>query len=695
MRVPDRSWRILLFVGLMGAASAAPGRAQDTPTEEAPVATYTLTITEPAELVQEVGTTRRLHQTELQALHARTLDEALRLLPGVYVRTANDTPRIDVRGFRSRHVLLLIDGVPMNSTDDNQFDPRQIPTESIREVNVTYGASSILYGDNAMAGVIEVVTETPRAGVHGGGSADLGKATQGDGTGRISIAGGRASIVATGSAFSTGGFSLPDGFTATSTENGGIRGNSDVDRRSGLVKVAVAATSALRLGALVSVNRGSYGIPPSTVADKSDIFAQTVQYQRVDRYRNLLGQGSFDWGVAKAFNLRGWGYVNGQNEDRSRYDSATYSSVDDPLVSGTYKEHNESRISGGQLLGRWDLARAGALRLTVNGRRESFDTSGVIRDVTVGGSGSGSGSGSGGGGGGGGGKGGTTTTTPTTYALRSFAESHRLDVFSTGVEWEVHPVTRTGAVVGFARNWQQRAGAADDAGTSLIAGLTYDVSKVVRLHVSGTRKVRFPSITQLYDAAAGNSSLQAERANEGEGGVTATWPRLGTFGATVFTTHVTGFIERDSGARYSNRDRYGFTGTEFTYDTRPFRFVSVHASYSYLDSQDLGGTTQGGELQYRPKHRPVVDTRWVLPSRFSARAAVSYVAGQVYYSRTTPAVQATARNYTLVDASITRALSANFDVTMSVDNAFDELYTQSYGQPRAGRTLLLSLRGRF
>ena len=78
--------------------------------------TISVSVTEPYELVEDVGTTRRLTRADIEMRNARTLDEALRLLPGVYVRTGGDgTPRIDVRGFRSRHVLLLINGVLVNS----------------------------------------------------------------------------------------------------------------------------------------------------------------------------------------------------------------------------------------------------------------------------------------------------------------------------------------------------------------------------------------------------------------------------------------------------------------------------------------------------------------------------------------------------------------------------------------------------
>ena len=95
--------RTVLLAGALAALPAAAA-AQAPPT-------FSVSITEASELVEEVGTTRRIGRAEIEARDARTLDEALRLMPGIYVRTGGDgTPRMDVRGFRSRHVLLLING---------------------------------------------------------------------------------------------------------------------------------------------------------------------------------------------------------------------------------------------------------------------------------------------------------------------------------------------------------------------------------------------------------------------------------------------------------------------------------------------------------------------------------------------------------------------------------------------------------
>ena len=255
------------------------------------IPTFSVSITEPSEIVEQVGTTRRVTRADIEARNARTLDEALRLLPGVYVRTGGDgTPRIDVRGFRSRHVLLLINGVQVNSTADGQFDPARISTKAIREIKVSYGNSSVLYGDNAMAGVIEITTvdDKPEASLEvSGGTPDQ----KGVG-GRYSATKGKWSFTGTATGYSTDGFRLPGDFVSTPLEDGGRRLNSDRDRADVRGALAYRASSTLSISSEWFFGSGSYGVPSGTVADTSDIFAQTPRFERVEDYRHASGQVS-------------------------------------------------------------------------------------------------------------------------------------------------------------------------------------------------------------------------------------------------------------------------------------------------------------------------------------------------------------------------------------------------------------------
>ena len=656
----------------------AAALAQETPT-------FSVSITEPDEVIEQVGTTRRIDRAEIEARHARTLDEALRLVPGIYVRTGGDgTPRIDIRGFRSRHVLLLIDGVPFNSTDDGQFDPARISTESIEEIKVSYASSSVLYGDNAMGAVIEVVT-APRAANVEGLDLTLGTPDQRDAAGRVARTYGRLQFLLAGDAYSTDGFRLPGRFAPTTVENGGRRENSDRTRRELRANAAYAFSPTVKFATEWTVGDGAYGIPPGTIDNPADIFAQAVHYDRINAYRHASGQASLAFDPSARLTLRAWAYRNAQREDAARYDSSTYASIDNPLVPGTFQSRDDTTVSGSSVLGRIDLRRAGWLRVAINQRRERFDATGVLRDVAIGGSA---------GGGAGGGRGARQTPVTVTYGLRSFATDQHFDVYSAGSEWQFHPARRLGAVLGAAMNWQDRIDAATRAEPTWIAGVAYDATSRVRLHASATRKIRFPSISQLYDESAGNAALEPERAYGVDAGADRQFGGHSSVGLSVFSTRASNFIERNQGAQFVNRDTYRFSGVEASLDTQAIRNVDLRVAYTFLDSVDVGGGS-GAELQYRPRHRASLEAGWRFAPNWVARGAIQGIADQRYYSRGAVPVEARAGDYTLVDANVTRTLARRCDVVVGVNNLFDQLYEQAYGLPREGRTGFITLRARF
>jgi vitamin B12 transporter len=647
-----------------------------------PPPTFSVSITEPYELVEEVGTTRRMTRADIEARNARTLDEALRLLPGVYVRTGGDgTPRIDVRGFRSRHVLLLINGVLVNSTADGQFDPARISTATIREIKVSYGSSSVLYGDNAMAGVIEITTvdDKPDTSLE----ISAGTPDQKSVAGRYARTIGKWSLMTTSTGFDTNGFRLPGSFTPTALEDGGRRVNSDRERGDVRGALSYRASPAVSIASEWFAGTGSYGVPFGIIDDPADIFAQTPRFERVEDYRTVSGQVSIVVAPQPRFNLRAWAFRNLQREDRARYDDATLSSMDDPLVQGTFEARERTIVTGSRALARLDFERFGWLRVALNQRREAFESSGVIRDVAVSGSG---GSGGGGGHGGGGSR-------SATFDVRSFVLDRHVDVYSTGAEWQVQPLARVGALLGAAVNVQQRPGGDAETEPTWIGGLSYEATDALRLHASTTRKIRVPSIDQLYNTSAGNPALRAERANGVDIGADYRLSASSTLAVSGFTTHARDFIERLSGLPFENQDRYRFRGAEITVRTTRIPRLDLRGGYSFLDSVSVsaGGTRP---LQTRPRHRGSVEWMWTPIAGSSLRGAASHAGTQLYDSRGSDPVQMRADGFTLVDIGVTQALTRRFDIAFDVTHLFDRLYDQSYGLPREGRAAVLTLRAR-
>lgn len=85
---------------------------------------------------------------------------------------------IMLQGLGSERVLVLLDGQPIAGRISGVFDVSRIPTAVIERVEVVKGPQSTLYGSEAMGGVVNIVTRTPRSHTLGASGA-LAAGTQG------------------------------------------------------------------------------------------------------------------------------------------------------------------------------------------------------------------------------------------------------------------------------------------------------------------------------------------------------------------------------------------------------------------------------------------------------------------------------------------------------------------------------------
>jgi iron complex outermembrane receptor protein len=71
---------------------------------------------------------------------------------------------VDIRGFGETgllNTLVLVDGRRVNSIDLSGVDWTQIPLDQVERIEIIRGAGSVLYGDNAAGGVINIITKKP------------------------------------------------------------------------------------------------------------------------------------------------------------------------------------------------------------------------------------------------------------------------------------------------------------------------------------------------------------------------------------------------------------------------------------------------------------------------------------------------------------------------------------------------------
>lgn len=104
-----------------------------------------------------------ISQKQLQQNAGKSIIEILNTIAGIDVRGVNANltePRsINIRGGRSRQVLVLIDGVPVTdqSAINQEFDLRLLAVNQIEKIEILKGASSTLYGSGAATAVINII----------------------------------------------------------------------------------------------------------------------------------------------------------------------------------------------------------------------------------------------------------------------------------------------------------------------------------------------------------------------------------------------------------------------------------------------------------------------------------------------------------------------------------------------------------
>lgn len=123
-------------------------------------------VPQPVSVVQGVRIEREL---------PNTVSDLFRTLPGLDVTGVGvNQGRPQIRGLKGQRILLLTDGLRLNNSRRQQ-DFGELPAltdvSAVERVEVVRGPASVLYGSDAIGGVVNVITREPtRPGLHGTGS---------------------------------------------------------------------------------------------------------------------------------------------------------------------------------------------------------------------------------------------------------------------------------------------------------------------------------------------------------------------------------------------------------------------------------------------------------------------------------------------------------------------------------------------
>lgn len=607
--------------------------------------------------VEAIGTVREITAGEIEISGAETLDDALRLLPGIMVRTGGQgVPRPDLRGMKPRHVMLLIDGIPFNSAGDGQFDPRLITTENIAKIKISYGNDSVLYGPGGLGGVINVITKKGSEKTE----IDLsGKYSEKDSLlAKANVSGGKGSLnyFFSASDYNSDGYKLSDDFDITAgikDEDGGVRNNSDEKLRNFFGNIMVTPGDKSSFGLIINHIEGEYGVPPIT-KDDSDPFGKKLKYERVDSRSGLSLNLSGSYDIDGPLSFRVWAFMNDLEEIKNGYDNNKYAAQ---VKNGSYTLKETTAIRGASVQSQYNLNDYGRISLTLGTKEEGFDFYG--------------------------------------WKIKSNArnpidlEFHETATRNIAAEYEVEPSDKVGLVFGYGYSWFKKEDSASDNTDNYLVGINYDLSESSRIKGSVSDKVRFPSVTQLYGESESNPDLTYEKSMNYELGFehrVSQCPTVLSF--TLFRRDVENYISKDSFGTNRNNEEYMFQGIEITAKNQSYENLDLMLAYTFMDTEDKSAGSAIDDVQYNPRHKTAIEGVYNFAYEMSLYASVEHVATQYCYSNDGNNTKAELPDYTLLNLKIEKKLmSGALKIFAGADNLLDENYYESYALPQEGRSL--------
>lgn len=123
-----------------------------------------------------------LSSRTIAAIPSQSIDDIFKQVSGIFVSRSSgfitSSVNVNLRGITSNEqgrVLALVDGLPVNKTDGGTVNWNRFNTEDVERIEIFKGPGSSIYGNNAMGGVINIITKhITEPGYHAFAKAEFG-----------------------------------------------------------------------------------------------------------------------------------------------------------------------------------------------------------------------------------------------------------------------------------------------------------------------------------------------------------------------------------------------------------------------------------------------------------------------------------------------------------------------------------------
>lgn len=643
-----------LSATLVAALPAGAQVARDT----AHVAPVVVTATKsPLEVGHVPASVTVLDGDELRAQGVTQLVDALRLVPGVAIVQSGSygaQAALFVRGGEADYTKVMVDGVPVNAPGGS-VDIGTLSLDDVERIEVVRGPASVVWGSDAVTGVINVITRKRPEGLR-------------HASGDLRARGGTYGSVDVGGSVHTSGGPFRLSLDAARHKSDGIYDFNNRYRNGqggGSLASPLWPGAQLELTGRVADVRANYptdytGAPVDSNdfrTERRGLWSARVAQQAGRVALSLLGTTST---IRSTID-------NPANDPNSSFDA----SMSDRAVT----RRRGAELRAVTTAGGVDLALGAAIERQTQDASFTYIPNGSL---------------------------GSTDRSPQAKRRNTAAYVQA-----------VRDVGATTATVGARLDHSERWG---DFGTYRVA-LGHRFATATRFRASLGTAFREPAFAETDSSsfAVANPDLRPERSTSWEVGLEQELASGAlVVGATYFAQRFVDMIDYDAGAfpgQFRNVARARANGIEAEARARPLRGVDLGASYTWLDTRVLArgfdpspdaSFATGARLLRRPEHSATA-TLGLTPAwgRFAVQATYVGKRDDRHFLYAAPYVTpVTLKGYTKLDASAELPLAARTSprgaaLTLRVENIGGVKYESVAGYRTPGRTVLGGIRFAF
>lgn len=648
------------------------------------------------------GTGSTITSHEVERANRETLDDALRLAPGVSVGNTGGSRNerlVYVRGFDRFQVPLSVDGVRVYLPADNRLDFGRFLTPDLAEIQIQKGYVSVLNGPGGMGGAINLVTRQPvapleveaRAGIELGNRGDVASKT-----GYLSFGSKQELFWVQGSYLrrDSDGFYLSRDYDPTPVQGAGLRRYSDVDDSRLNLKIGVTPnltdeyvlSFTRQTGAKnapYNVDQPVRGITPSLPPGQS--WQRDWTWPEWD-INSLAFYSHTDLGALHdGAYVKTKAYYNTFDNTLSAFDDSTHTTQ---TVGRAFDSVYDDKAYGASLELGGEIGANNMLRGAVHYRRDEHNAINYPRpgvspkppaDPTE-----------------------TSKEDTWSFALENTYRATDDLSFVGGVSYDratVRAADRTTTDPGYpigstdAVNWQLAA--------------IWEPDDVNRYHASVSSRTRFPTLFNRYSTRFGtavpNPDLDSERALNFEVGYRGDLGPVAVEGA-VFYSKLDDMMQSvvvgldSNGGRISQTQNIGdgsSAGVEIGARVDLTDSLSLSGNYTYLHRDISDPVRPGLKPTDTPRHTANLRLDWQATDSFSLAPSLEMASSRLSESAiqpSDPTQVAYTRNggFVLANLDAEWRVTENAKVIFGVRNIFDRNYEFVEGYPEAGRSFYVT-----